>query len=369
MKILANVIIALIFCSSYCNLRAQQLTNTDLKFIKDIKHAIEVLNKKTDGGFKDLIIYGAVAKDTDLILYNAMPIEMLLEDKASGDLLHADKYSILNFFNQKKNIYTYSYKNSHDVMLAEKAMEEMCSGLGNDWKLVGVKRDQTDYTTKNLYYKEKWLAYFEKQKHGNSMQMSFIAHYTGNGEDAVTTNTNNTTDSFADSLSKNLDKIDDEILTPDSVKISNLQIAFYVLIGKGENGFPSMVLKETNRNKKMINYQAVAEDEMKAQTYQGIDLLPNNDSYFVCGYSNPTDVEIARKAMEGLKYCNNAVWKLENVQTGNENLVGKKIFANGKYVAYTTYLKKSNEFYIAVKDQVPYAKPTPKTKIIVKKKK
>lgn len=345
-------------CLSCCYTNAQKLSETELQVVTNIKQGITDINAKTDGGFKDFIINAVVAKDTDVILYNAIPTE----------LLHAVKYSVLDYFLQKKYIYVCAYENKQDVMLAEKALEEMTSALGSDWKLMGVKSDQTDYTTTNLYYKEKWLAYFEKQKDGNYMQMSFIAHYTGDGEDTAATNTNNNTNSFAESLSKNLDKIDDEILIPDTVKISNLQIAFYVLIGKGKSGFPSMVFEETTRDKTMINYRAVVEDEMKAQTYQGIDLLPNNGSYFVCGYSKPANIEIAMRAMEGLKYCNNAVWKIENVLTGDENLVGKKIFADGKYVAYTTYLKNTHQFYIAVKDQMPYAKPTPKRKIVVKKK-
>lgn len=184
---------ASILCWCYCNTDAQQLSETDLQIVNDIKQGIADINVKTDGGFKDLLIYGVVAKDTDVILYNAVPTE----------LLHAAKYSVLNYFLKKQNIYVCAYENKHDVMLAEKALEEMSYKLGSDWKLMAVKSDQINYTKNYLYYKEKWLAYYEKPNDGTSMNISFMAQYSDDGDSAATTNTNNTTNSFAENLSKN----------------------------------------------------------------------------------------------------------------------------------------------------------------------
>jgi hypothetical protein len=59
------------------------------------------------------------------------------------------------------------------------------------------------------------------------IQLSFIAEYTDD-EDISTT----TIDTFADSLSKNLDKIDLEILTPDTVNVVKIQKAINIIIGK-----------------------------------------------------------------------------------------------------------------------------------------
>jgi hypothetical protein len=348
MKNFIRIIIFLIVCGNYTKSQAQQLSTTDLQIVKDIQQGIISLIQKSNNGFKDLIINGVVAKDTDVILYNAKPIEFLLESKKSTELLHAGKYNILNYFNQKKNIYAFSYSNPHDVLLAEKAIEELSYKLGSDWKLIEVKVDSKDYTTGDLYYNEKKVGYYEKQKDNTVIQLSFIAEYTDD-EDISTT----TIDTFADSLSKNLDKIDLEILTPDTVNVVKIQKAFNIIIGKGENGFPGMVFEETGRDKTMINYRVTPENNMKAQTYEGVHLQQNNESYYVCGYNNPANVAIARSAMAGLKNCKNAVWKIENVKTANKGLVKNNIFANGKYVAYTYFISATNKFYISVKNQKP----------------
>ena len=55
---------------------------------------------------------------------------------------------------------------------------------------------------------------------------------------------------------------------------------------------------------------------------------------------------------------------------GDANLIGKKFFYEGNYAAYTTYIKDTKAFYIAVKDQTYLAeKPKAKQKIVSKKKK
>ncbi len=172
MKISIKISLAFILCCVCFKTGAQQLSKTDLQIVKDVQKGIATINAKSDGGFKDLIINGVVAKDTDVILYDALPTE----------LLHAGKYSILNYFNQKKNIYTCTYYNSHDVMLAEKAMEEMSYRLGSNWKLMAITSDQKDYTTNYLYYDKRWVAYCEKPKDGKTMVISFMAQYT-DGED------------------------------------------------------------------------------------------------------------------------------------------------------------------------------------------
>ena len=117
-----------------------------------------------------------------------------------------------------------------------------------------------------------------------------------------------------------------------------------------------MTFQETSRNKTVVNYRTVSQEDIKAQIYQVIDLLPNIGRYFVCIYSEPADVAFAVKAIKSLKYRNNALWRIESEQTGDENLVRKKISANGKYVPYTSYQINANKFTVAVKASIQLAK-------------
>lgn len=178
MKILGIIFSVLIICCSCFNIHAQQLSKADLQTIKDIKIGIDSVNKLSSIGFKNLILHGEVAKDTDVVLYNANAIE----------LLHGSKYSILNYFKGKKNIYVCAYDNPHEVMLAEKAIEELGFKLGSKWELYQTKVDTKDYTTNKLYYNGKWVAYYEKPNDGKSMQLSFIGYYNDDSEDKTNIN-------------------------------------------------------------------------------------------------------------------------------------------------------------------------------------
>lgn len=186
MKILARLIILLTFGWSCIDSQAQQLSKTELQIVKDIQQGIININSKTGGGFKDLIINGVLAKHTDVILYNAQTTK----------LLHVGKYSLLNYFNKKRNIYARAYDNSHDVMLAEKAFKEMSLKSGSNWKVVNTKNDQKDFITNNLYHNKNWVAYFEKPKDDKTMVMSFFAQYTNEEDSTGLSNMNTSNDAF-----------------------------------------------------------------------------------------------------------------------------------------------------------------------------
>jgi hypothetical protein len=87
MKIPVKIFIVLIFCGGLFKSQAQELSKADLQIIKDIKTGIDSVKNLANRGFKDLIMNGVVAKDTEVVLYNAYSYPL--------DLLHGSKYSIL----------------------------------------------------------------------------------------------------------------------------------------------------------------------------------------------------------------------------------------------------------------------------------
>ena len=135
------------------------------------------------------------------MLYNELPVKILLEDGSSDDLLHEQKYSILNYFTQNKKIYTCSYNSSHNVLLAEKAIEELSYRLGSDWELYQLKSDQKDFIKSSMFFNQKLIAYYEKKNDHSYMKLSFVSQ-----NDTQTSDTTNITDTFTDSITKKLHK-------------------------------------------------------------------------------------------------------------------------------------------------------------------
>lgn len=62
-----------------------------------------------------------------------------------------------------------------------------------------------------------------------------------------------------------------------------------------------MVFEIISIDKEIIKRRVAVEINMKAQTYQGHQLLPSKESFYVCGYNNPADIATAIDAMEALK--------------------------------------------------------------------
>ena len=346
MKTFLKIFIVILCCFYFSKSKAQQLSKEDIQIVKDIQQAVSELNMKTDGGFKDLLIYGVVAKDTDVFLYNAVPTE----------LLHASKYSMLDYFIQKKNVYVCTYSNVHEVMLVHKALEDLSYKLGSDWELYQLKSNQNDYSTNSLYFKGKEFAHYKKPNDNSTLVISFTASYNDEMESNVE-QTNSET--FTENLSKELDKIDLEMLSPDSAKVAKLQNEFYTLITKAKRGFKNIILGETKRDKVYTHYKVVPQNKMQAQFYELVDSVSGNGGYFICGYTNPNDVIIAKYAIAGLKNKKDIVWTFEAAKTFSENLVRQNIFANSKFVGYTYYVKANHTYYIAIKNFMRYTKGLP----------
>ncbi len=350
MKIIIKIFIALMLCCNCNSSTAQELSQADVQIVKEIQQGIESVKVKAEVGFSDLIIYGYLAKDTGLYLYNAQPTA----------LLHADEYSIIDYFDKKKYEYLCAYNNSHSAMLAEKAMEDISYKLGSNWQFYQIKNLQNGSTKSTLYFKEKEIAYYEKSKNDTTLVILFTAAYNEDGYTEI--NTKNEPDTFADHVNKQLNEIDFEILTPDTVKVLQLQNEFYLLMTKAKRGFKNLVLGEIAKDKVYAYYKVVPQHKMQAQSYVLVDSVTANGSYYQCTYTNANAVKIAKYVIENLKNRNDVVWKIENVQTPDKNLIRQNIFANGKFVAYTYEVKAINKYYIAIKNFMRYSRGMPTQK-------
>ena len=360
MKNFIKISIAIIGCCIFYNVQAQPLSKADLKIIKEIQYAIVETAFKTFEEFNNLSTNIEIAKDTEVIEYKAKPIA----------LMHAQENEFMKFTDGGGTLYACSYTNAHSILLAHKAILGMVNYGTNNYTLTEKLEVQKNTTGKYLSVNDKTIGYFLLSNDNKFLNFYFLRIEKNKEKSNEVNETKNSADTFTSNLAKTLDSIDTSILISDSRKIADIQIALYMLIGKGEEGFPNMVDEETSRDKSMIYYKATSEDDMKAQTYQAIKLLPKGSIHFVCGYSKASDVSIAMQAIYNLPSCNNAVWKLENIKLNDTNLVGKKIFEDDKYVGYTTYVKNVNEFYIAIKDNFLYAvsPKIKKSKVILKKK-
>ena len=343
MKITIKIFVTLLLCCN-CNIGiAQQLSQADAEIVKEIQKGIESIKEKAEFGFNDFIIYGYLAKDTGLYLYNAQPTA----------LLHANEYSIIDYFDKKKFEYLCGYKNSHSTMLVEKAIENLSYKLGSEWQFYKIKNVEKGYSTNTLYFKQKEIAHYEKSEKDTTMVLLFTAEYNENSYTEI--NRENEPDTFANYVNKQLDEIDFEILTPGTAKALELQNEFYTLLTKAKTGFKKLVLGETERNKVYVHYKVVPQHKMQAQFYELEDSVATNGSYYRCVYTNTNAVRIAKYAIKDLKNKKDVVWKIENVKTLNKNLIKQNIFVNGKFVAYTYEVKALHKYYIAIKNFKRYS--------------
>ncbi len=345
----------IIACTSFFNAQAQPLSKADLLFINDIQNTIVSMVDKVDDGFDKYIVEGEVVKDKEIVQYPSSSIATM----------HCINSLVLKNKDSSANLLAFEYNALKPINLVYKAVIGMPKFAGNKWTFKQKMDTEKNTVAKYLYYGDKAIAYYVKPDNNNFFYFYFLNIPKGN-----IIADNDAPDTFMSDLDRQLDSLDNTILKPDSVKIGNLQTALAYLIAKGEDGFIDMIFDETNRAENIIYYQAAFQINMKAQNCQGIKVLPNTGEFFLCSYTKPESVHTAMKAIEGLKGTNKEGWYVQSMDLGDSNLIGKKIFLDGKYVAYTTYLKDSNEFYITVKNQkvITGKAMEPKRKIVKKKK-
>jgi len=345
----------IIACTSFFNAQAQPLSKADLLFIKDIQNTIVSMVDKVDDGFDNYIVEGEVVKDKGIVQYPSSSIETM----------HCMNSLVLKNIDSSANLLAFEYNALKPINLIYKAVIGMPKFAGNKWTFKQKMDTEKNTAAKYLYYGDKAIAYYVKPNNNNF----FYFYFLNISKDNIIAD-NDAPDTFMSDLDRQLDSIDNTILKPDTVKIGNLQTALAALIEKCKFGFNDIVFAETTRDENLIYYQAAFQILMKAQNCQGIKLLPSGGKYFLCSYTKQENVNIAIKAIEGLQAGTDSSWQIADMDMGDANLVGKKIFYEGNYAAYTTYIKDTKAFYIAVKDQTYVAeKPKAKQKIVSKKKK
>ena len=308
-----------------------------------------------DNGFDRYIVKGEVVKDNEIVQFPSSSIATM----------HCINSLVLKNVDSSANLLAFEYNALKPINLVYKAVIGMLKFAGNKWSFKQKMDAEKNTVTKYLYYGDKAIAYYVKPDNNNFFYFYFLNIPKGN-----VLAENVAPDTFMSDLDRQLDSIDNAILKPESVKIGNLQTVLEALVEKGKDGFIDMIFAETLKDESMKYYQAAFQKNMKAQNCQGIKLLPSGSKYFLCTYTKPENVNIAIKAIATLDTTQNGLWKVDDLIISDTNLVGKKIYYNSNYVAYTTYLKPENSFYIAVKDQTYVAeKPKAKQKIVSKKKK
>lgn len=355
---------AIITTLFYCNANAQQLSNADAKIIKDMQTTIVQMKDKVDNGFDNMIIGKEQTNDSVIIQYKAMPLEML----------HAQEYLIIKYRDSSSSLYACTYNIEKSVLLATTAFDDL---LKQDKKWRFSERSEEDKTIQSSYllYNEKTIGSITKAKDG-----SFLYFYLIQYKDEVSRNEklvlNNNIELYMSDYDRQKDSLDNTIPKTEDEKIERLQSSFAILVYKAKDGFIDMIFDESTRDSNIIYYKANFQIFMKAQNCQGIKLLPSSDRYFLCSYNKPENVIIAMNAINRLKGTETVGWNIQQLDMEDTNLVGKKIFLNGKYVAYTTYIKDINQYFIAIKDQVfienlsaPKKNAIPRNKVVSKKKK
>ncbi len=359
MKNINKIFIVIITSCTIYTTQAQPISKADAQVIKDIQNTILLMKDKVDNGFDSYIVGDEMARDSSIIQYQAANIK----------LLHAKENLVLKNVDNSGSMLSAEYANKKDILLANTALLGMPKYAGNKWTFK-AKLDVADtVTAKYLLYNDKPIGFFMKGKKNEFLYFYFLHLEINNNDTSIVANKDSIMTYMSDN-DRQQDSVDNTIAKPDSIKIENLQTAFANLVAKGKDGFIDMIFDESNRDEDIIYYKAVFQIHMKAQNCQGIKLLPKGGKYFVCTYTQKENVSIAVKAIDGLQGNDVAGWYVQPLELGDTNLVGKKIFLDGNYIAYTTLMKDTNQFFIAVKNQLFKEElVVPKKKVVSKKKK
>ncbi len=341
MKIITKTVTIFFISCVFLNTHAQKLSTVDKKIVKDIQSGIEAMAVTNQYNFESLINYGAgaIAKDINMILYKADYLEPM----------HADEYYVFNYFIDSLNIYCCNYTNKVDVLLAEKAIKDLVKYQPKKWKLLNGKSVPDKENVHYLLCNNKKIAQYKKVADNTFLQIGFIEYYKNDvTENFLNTKANNNTDEFLSDTNKKLREIDTQILKTDSIKIIEIQQAIANILEQGKNWFEKNIATETNRDATAIYYHASITQNMYAQEYKGKTMISENAMYYLCSYTSASNITIAMAAIDDLPALKNSKWMILKF-IDNNSYTTQKLYLDGQYVGYTSYLKTIKQFDIYLK--------------------
>ncbi len=340
--IMKKIFIVLVLSCGFLKSHAQSLSKEDAQIVKDIQTTIVTMKDKVNKGFDDYVVGDEMARNTEIIQYQSIGIKTM----------HAKESLVLKNVDKSGDLLAFEYDDKKNISLAYKAILDIPAYGSSKWTFK-AKLDVSDtVVAKYLFYNDSPIGYFMKSKKNEFLYFYFLYLPPNNVE------------------TNKKDNRDTTNIELDLIKVVDLQIAFEKLIVKGQTGFTDLIFKPSTKDTDFMYFDAAEEKNMLASDYRGIKLLPNGGKYYLCSYTNTTNVAIALRAIETLDTSKNGLWEVDSLDMNDKNLIGKKIYYNSNYVAYTTYIKDANQFFIAVKDQLYKEEAVvPKKKVVGKKKK
>ncbi len=166
MKIITKIFFSFFISCTFLHTQAQQYAATDNKILNDIEAFIITTAASDTNNYKNLINYGEglIAKDTNVLLYNAYPTATL----------HADRYSVFNYFNDSIFLYNCLYENKNNVLLVIKAIDRILKYGNGNWEIKVQKSIEDNDSIPYLFYKKKKVAFFQKTPDNTLLRLAFI---------------------------------------------------------------------------------------------------------------------------------------------------------------------------------------------------
>ncbi len=333
-----KIFFLIIFVGYFTNTRAQVLSTVDKTIVNDIENFIQIIATSPTDDFENLINYGAglIAKDTNVLLYEGYPTKTL----------HADRYSIFNYFADSVYLYNCLYENKNNVLLVIKAMDRLLNNGKGNWKISLQKSIEDDENVPYLIYKNKKIAFFQKKSDNTLLRLSFIS-FVNNNELSID-NTNNNKDTFLKKINNEFYDINNNTLKTDSNKVKEIQITLMDIVTKGKQWFEKNIANRTTNDTTAFYYDATPVNKMYAQQYYGKKNLGDSAMFYVCTYTTLRGIAAATNAIDALSALKNSEWILLKSLDKNGD-INQKLYLNGIYIGYTVHFKKENRFEILIK--------------------
>ncbi len=337
-----NYIIFFYFTLLSCftqKMQAQQLSTSDNNIVKDIKSVIKSFAETAPASFDSLINYGdgLIAKDTNLLLYNAYPTLAL----------HADKYTVFNYYNDSIYLYNTVFENKKTVLLFDKAIADLIlfKGGSNNWKTVFQKNILDNDSVTYLLYKNKRIAFYQKTNDNSLLRLAFIN--TENTTEKDQADTKNDT-KFLNDLDEKVDNVDVIFYNNNKEKIESIQNGLAYITINCKILFVKEIENKIIKKEADVYYKVKPINKMYAQNYFGIKKLSDSAIYYVCSYTNSNEVALATAAVYNLPELKNSKWILLKFIGKDNNLI-QKLYLDEVEVGYTIYNKQRNQFLIFLK--------------------
>lgn len=316
--------------------QAQQYSAENNKILNDIEAYILTTGVTDTNDYKNLINYGEglIAKDTNVLLYNAYPTATL----------HADRYSVFNYFKDSVFLYNCLYENKNNVLLVIKAIDRILKYGKGDWEIVTQKSIEDNDSVPYLFYKKRKILFFQKTPDNTLLRLAFIS-ILNNTEDRFKIANNPVV--YLTNIKEKLANID-STLKPNNEKIIDIQNSIIDILSKGKKWFTENIGAQTSKNPTAIFYQATAVNNMYAQEYKATIETKDNALYYTCTYTNAANVAAAMKAIDGLPAIKRSTWMITRYMHAKSYEI-QKLYLNNVYVGYTTYLNIIKQFDIYLK--------------------